>query len=193
MPGPMYNKYTDDWSSVEYVKGMRHLTDLRRGESVYTRTVSVYGGQCIISDRLPDDQPNARKRTTVNDIPDDLLCNIIEFFNVGILMEISLYNVNQWTAPIEKTMPRIFQNHLPRLRVDVDTLWNAHGVWPEEREHGPFRDRERTFSLTRHFRSMMPLSISTTINFAKDNVADQWPEENKHSWNESKRDFDERM
>ena len=193
MPGPMYNKYTDEWCSVKYMKGLRHLTDLRRGESVYTRTRSVYGGQCIISDRLPDDQPNARKITTINDIPDDLLCHIIEFFNVDILMEISRYNENQWTAPIEKTMPRVFQKHFPRLRVDDDTLWNAHGVWPEKFEHGPFKGEARTFSLTRHFRSMMRLSISTTTCSDKADVADQWPWEDRHSWKETKRESCERL
>lgn len=170
-----------DDGSVLRMKCVRHCYQPRMAVSVYTG-VSVYNTR-IISDRLPDDQPSVwPHRTTIDDLNDDLLSLIIEFFNVDILMEISSYNVNQWTAPIEKAMPRIFQLHFPRLGVDVDTLWNAHGVWPEEFGHGPFKDRPRTFSLTRHFRSMVRLSISTTTFSDKEHVADQWPEEGRYSW-----------
>ena len=92
----------------------------------------------IISDQLPDDQPRAERKITVEDLGDDILCRIIEFFNLNVLLEISFLNENQWTAPIEKALPRVFHLSFPLLRVDAVSLWNAHGVWPEEFGHGPF-------------------------------------------------------
>ena len=182
-----------DDRSVRWMKCVRHCSQSRMGVSVYSRGRSVYNTR-IISDRFPDDQPSVwPHRTTIDDLNDDLLILIIEFFSVDMLMEISSYNVNQWTAPIEKAMPRIFQLHFPRLGVDVDTLWNAHGVWPEEFGHGPFKDRPRTFSLTRHFRSMVRLSISTTTFSDKEHVADQWAEEGNYSWHVTPDDCVERL
>ena len=170
-------------SSVRETTWKRHCTQHNRALSVYSRGRSVYH-TIIISDQLPDDQPRAERKITVEDLGDDILCRIIEFFNLNVLLEISFLNENQWTAPIEKALPRVFQLNFPLLRVDVVSLWNAHGVWPKKYGRGPFRAVERTFSLTRHFQSMMRLS--STSRTSSSCVADQWPDEEDHNWLESK-------
>jgi hypothetical protein len=137
---------------------------------VYSRGRSVYNTR-IISDLLPDDQPDALRTTTVEDLPDAILGLIIEFFNLNILLEISLLNENQWTDPIEKAMPRVFHLNFPLLKVDACSLWNAHGVWPKRLKRGPFNWVKRKFSLTRHFQSMMRLS---STKWPRERAADQW-------------------
>jgi hypothetical protein len=139
----------------------------------------------IISDQLPDDQPRAERKITVEDLGDDILCRIIECFPLNVLLEISFLNENQWTAPIEKALPRVFHLSFPLLRVDAASLWNAHGVWPKKYGRGPFRGVERTFSLTRHFQSMMRLSTPSEYEAlleSKDALAARMKEKRAGQW-----------
>ena len=171
-------------SSVRDMTWKRHCTQQNRALSVYSRGRSVYH-TIIISDQLRDDQPRAERKITVEDLGDDILCRIIEFFNLNVLLEISFLNGNQWTAPIEKALPRVFHLSFPLLRVDAASLWNAHGVWPKKYGRGPFRGVERTFSLTRHFQSMMRLSTLSeyaALSWSKDALSARLKELRAGQW-----------
>ena len=89
----------------------------------------------------------------------DALCTIIEYLEAPDLLRISKLQHKGWSDPIELTLPRVFRNHFPFVRVDSIALIHAHGTQPPSR----YTRYDGVvvvngFSFTKHFQTLMHLS-----------------------------------